>query len=76
MADGAWPVLELTGYQKEWGITKNSKFLSRKSGKIYSAKDIMHADVDTPGAQFLGFITKESYEKTHCIDDWDKVDML
>lgn len=44
-----------------------------KTGKIYTDSEVVEKDIDTPGAQFHGFITRESLKKSNCIDEWVKV---
>lgn len=41
-----------------------------KNGNLYRPEEVVFADVDTPGPQYLGYITKESFDKTNCINKW------
>lgn len=41
-----------------------------KDGNLYRPEEVVFADIDTPGPQYLGYVTKESYYKTNCINDW------
>lgn len=42
-------------------------------GKLYYSQEVVFCDIDTPGPQFMGYVTKKSFKKTNCIDDWVRV---
>lgn len=47
-----------------------------RKGKRYFPHEIIFCDIDTPGTQFLGYVTLESYKRTRCIDDWVVVKII
>ena len=49
------------------------KVFTSCSGKEYLEDEVIFMDVDTPGAQYLGYITKDSYLESNCIDNWVEV---
>ena len=44
-----------------------------KEGNKYYPEEVIFCDIDTPGPQFLGHVTLESFNKTNCIDNWTRV---
>lgn len=42
-------------------------------GDFYLREDVVWKDVDTPGAQFTGWVTRASVEKSNCIERWKQV---
>lgn len=41
-----------------------------KHGNLYTPREVVFCDIDTPGPQYFGYVTKESFDKTNCIDNW------
>lgn len=40
-------------------------------GNLLETSEVVFCDIDTPGpAQFIGYVTKKSFESTNCIDNW------
>jgi len=46
-----------------------------KHGKRYFPNEIVFCDIDTPGPQFLGYVTLDSFNATNRIDDWVEVEI-
>lgn len=44
-----------------------------ESGKTYKIDEVVFEDVDNPGAQFLGWVTKASREASNNVDKWVRV---
>ena len=45
-------------------------------GKTFKASEVIFVDIDDPGAQFLGWVTKESRNRSSNMDLWVKVTPL
>jgi hypothetical protein len=50
-------------------------FIDKKGHKYYPS-EVVFCDIDTPGPQFLGYVTLESFNKTNCIDKWVRVGVI
>ena len=44
--------------------------------KTYFPDEVIFCDIDTPGPQFIGYVTLESFEKSNCIDKWVEVKII
>ena len=44
--------------------------------KTYFPDEVIFCDIDTPGPQFIGYVTLESFEKSNCIDKWVGVKII
>lgn len=49
------------------------KLFVDKNGNEYYPEEVVFCDIDTPGPQFLGHVTLESFNETNCIDKWVRV---
>lgn len=56
--------------------TKIMKVFIDKEMNMYIPGEVVFCDIDTPGPQFLGYVTLESFEKTNCIDKWVRVKII
>ncbi len=46
------------------------------NGNKYDQNQIMFIHIDTPGSQFLGWVTKESKKISNKIEDWIEVQLV
>ncbi|MBD3261942.1 MAG: hypothetical protein GF334_09830 [Candidatus Altiarchaeales archaeon] len=42
-------------------------------GNRYEPGDVIFLDIDTPGPQFMGYVSLESYKRTNCIEEFVRV---
>ena len=42
--------------------------------KTDKSEDAIWVEVDNPGGQFAGWVTRESRERSNCIEDWVRCD--
>jgi hypothetical protein len=54
-------------------MSKEEMVFADSKGKRYFPSEVVFCDIDTPGAQFMGYVTLESFRKTNCIDNWVRV---
>lgn len=53
--------------------TRKVQLFVDEAGEYYVDACVVHKDVDTPGAQFVGWATKKSVEASSCVDRWVRV---
>lgn len=45
-------------------------------GNKLTDDEVVHVDIDTMGPQYMGVVTKESFDATNCIDEFVRVEWI
>lgn len=54
-------------------MVNERKMWMDREGNKYTNSEVVFVDIDSPGAQFLGYVTFVSKRNSRCIDDWVEV---
>lgn len=57
-------------------MCKEEMVFENKMGKRYFPSEVVFCDIDTPGPQFMGYVTLDSFNSTDCIDRWEEVRVI